>query len=80
LRSLEKQGQNTSRIEEGSAEKNDQLFALKIVNLPTPFDHYAEIAALTGLAFDPLAPEPPKEPSKNYMAFPFLLPPKEKNQ
>ncbi|MFA6280796.1 MAG: hypothetical protein WC612_08460, partial [Bdellovibrionales bacterium] len=36
-----KQGQNTSRIEEGSAEKNDQLFALKIVNLPTPFDHYA---------------------------------------
>ncbi|MFA6279633.1 MAG: hypothetical protein WC612_02435, partial [Bdellovibrionales bacterium] len=38
---LEKQGQNTSRIEEGSAEKNDQLFALKIVNLPTPFDHYA---------------------------------------
>ncbi|MFA6280641.1 MAG: hypothetical protein WC612_07655, partial [Bdellovibrionales bacterium] len=44
--SLEKQGQNTSRIEEGSAEKNDQLFALKIVNLPTPFDHYAEITII----------------------------------
>ncbi|MFA6280483.1 MAG: hypothetical protein WC612_06810, partial [Bdellovibrionales bacterium] len=56
LRSLEKQGQNTSRIEEGSAEKNDQLFALKIVNLPTPFDHYAELTDKKKKTGSPLSP------------------------